>query len=209
MTQFKLTTQTLKTVNDQGNLCAQEYGNWNPMRVVDSDTVCANAVPAWVNDPKFNPYDITTTCVGNLCYDFGYYKTFFNRPDVKQELGITKDTWELCDDGVGNALSADESTDSMLNLTPLIEGGLPILFYTGMLDYNCNWRGTEQVLKDFKWSGQGSWNNIKDYTTGPWGDYKEYQNLKFIKVANSGHMVPHDQGEIALGMINEFLATNK
>lgn len=97
----------------------------------------------------------------------------------------------------------------MLNLTPLLEGGLPVLFYTGMLDYICNWRGTEQVLKDFKWSGQGSWNNIKDYSSGPWGDFKEYNNLKFIKVASSGHMVPHDQGEIALGMINDFLASNK
>lgn len=80
----------------------------------------------------------------------------------------------------------------MLNAIPLLEAGIPILFYTGANDYVCNWRGTEQVLRDVKWSGQGAWNNIKDYSTGPYGDFKQYKNLKFIKVAGSGHMVPHD-----------------
>ena len=72
---------------------------------------------------------------------------------MKKELGVTKDVWNLCDNEVGEALGPDGDTDSMLNIIPLLEAGMPILLYTGMLDYICNWRGTEKVLEDLVWSG--------------------------------------------------------
>lgn len=82
-TDFKLDTASLKFVEDAGALCAHDIDNWNPMRAYDIDLVCANAVPAWTNDKKFNPYDITTECVGDLCYDMKHFSDFFNSENVK------------------------------------------------------------------------------------------------------------------------------
>lgn len=90
---FKLDADSLKQVVDKGNLCNQEYNSWNPMRVISNYKVCGGAVPAWTNDPSFNAYDITKPCVGDNCYDLDYLASFFNRPDVLQELGIKDLTW--------------------------------------------------------------------------------------------------------------------
>lgn len=205
---FKINDEQYKKMQKLVGLDMQLWGNWNRMLALNKGALWEIAQPAWVNNKKFNPYDISKECIGALCYDMAHFATFFNREDVKKELGVTKEKWELCSNDVGNAIGSDGNTDSMLNAIPLLEAGIPILFYTGMLDYVCNWRGTEQVLHDVEWSGQSSWNRIKEYTKGPFGEFKQYQNLKFIKIANSGHMVPADQGVIALGMINQFLADN-
>lgn len=174
MKDFHTDATELKKIDDLADLCFQNWDYSNPMYGYPAKHACDNAAPAWTNDKDFNPYDITKKCIGNLCYDMQHFSDFFNRADVKKELGITKEKWELCDSAVGRALWPDGPTDSMLNATPLLEAGIPILFYTGMHDYVCNWRGTEQVLKDAKWSGQSSWNRIEKYTNGPYGEFKQF-----------------------------------
>ena len=43
----------------------------------------------------------------------------------------------------------------------------------------------------------------------PAGLVKNFENFTFLRVFDAGHMVPTDQPEVALDMINEFLLTKK
>jgi cathepsin A (carboxypeptidase C) len=145
-TDFKLDKESLQHIEDLGDLCAHDYDNWNPMRAYGVNQVCANSEPPWTHDPSFNAYNIKTQCVGYECYDMQHFSDFFNRQDVMNELAATKGQWDMCNKDTERALWPDGPTDSMLNVIPLLNDGVAILFYTGVLDYVCNWRGTEQVL---------------------------------------------------------------
>ena len=46
---------------------------------------------------------------------------------------------------------------------------------------------------------------LEDGTLG--GGVKKFANLAFLKVLNAGHMVPMDQPQVALAMIEEFITT--
>jgi len=83
------------------------------------------------------------------------------------------------------------------------------LIYSGKLDLICNYFGGAEWLKQLQWSGQSGFNNqqlanwkVSGSTAGQW---KTYNNLTWLEVNSAGHMVPHDQPENALAMINTFI----
>jgi cathepsin A (carboxypeptidase C) len=132
-----------------GAQCLNGIDYEDPMIAFSASDVCDIAVPEIMNKPTFNIYDITKPCVGRLCYDMGHFIDFFTSKAVKDELKIEPESkWTLCNTDVYEAIASDGNTDSMLNAIPMLNDGVPILFYTGMNDYCCNWRGTEQVLHD-------------------------------------------------------------
>jgi len=86
-----------------------------------------------------------------------------------------------------------------------------MLFYNGMNDLICNHAGNERFLDVMPWrhaqewtlSERFVWNGPKRLgkTSPPGGYVKQYENLIFLKVPDSGHMVPMDQPEISLEMM--------
>jgi carboxypeptidase C (cathepsin A) len=105
--------------------------------------------------------------------------------------------------------------DWMLNLAPKVtdilnDGSLDVLVYSGDKDFICNWRGGEAWTHGCKWSGQKDFQK-SDYAdwkvgTSPAGSLKTYKNLKFLRVFEAGHMVPMNQPEAALQMLNQFIS---
>ena len=81
--------------------------------------------------------------------------------------------------------------------------------YSGDKDFVCNWRGGEAWTNAVEWSGQADFNATpyKEWTVNgqPAGQLKEYKNFKFLRVYNAGHMVPMDQPENALAMLQQFI----
>jgi carboxypeptidase C (cathepsin A) len=73
-----------------------------------------------------------------------------------------------------------------------------MLFFNGMNDMICNHVGNERYLENLPWNNVQQWITAQRYTwtanganpaDGPSGYAKEYDNLMFLKILNSGHMV--------------------
>lgn len=94
-------------------------------------------------------------------------------------------------------------------ITGILEKNLQVLVYSGDKDFVCNWRGGEAWTNAVEWSGQKGFQaaQYKDWTVNgqPAGQLKEFQNLKFLRVYNAGHMVPKDQPDNALAMLATFI----
>ena len=92
----------------------------------------------------------------------------------------------------------------------LLENGIPVLVYAGDQDYICNWLGNQAWTLALPWSGQGAFNAT---TPADWsvagakaGELRSSGTFSFLRVLAAGHMVPRDQPEVALSMINSFVA---
>lgn len=92
-----------------------------------------------------------------------------------------------------------------------------LLFFNGMNDMICNHIGNEKALDNLKWKHAKDWmlakRNVWGYesafvdgtTKGPVGYMKEFENLAFLKIASSGHMVPMDLPDVALEMMKNLM----
>ncbi|KAJ1343781.1 hypothetical protein BSLG_001673 [Batrachochytrium salamandrivorans] len=98
-------------------------------------------------------------------------------------------------------------------IAPLLEDDVAIMIYAGDADYICNWIGNKAWTMALEWSGQEEFESAKDK---PWisevtgkaaGEYRYYENFSFVRVYEAGHMVPYDQPEHSLEMINYFMKT--
>ena len=187
------------------NLGNYDLPRFNPFHALGDPSDIVDVAQQQLLQMPFNKYDIRIKCEGDLCYNLDFVRQFFIRNDVQQALGVNDKGYQLCNNAVGTALGKhDHRTDAALNLIQLVEAGLEILFYTGEYDLICNWYGTVGILQELDWSGQVQWNKAKDVET-QFGVERRYMNLRFIKFKDSGHMVPHDQPELALKMLNQFI----
>lgn len=170
-------------------------------------TVCENAM-AIINKyvDRFNVYDIRKKCVGQgLCYNFDSITELFKKPEVIADLGIQdRLPYEMCSDGPNTALIVDYNTDASIGVAQLLNNNYKVYVYSGDKDYSCNWEGGLSWVTKMSWKHQNEFNKI-ELTKCDYGSCKEFANLKFIKVADSGHMVPMDQPENALKMLDEIL----
>ncbi|KAL9275033.1 Serine carboxypeptidase-like-like protein [Drosera capensis] len=94
-------------------------------------------------------------------------------------------------------------------IPPLLEQGIQVLIYAGEDDFICNWLGNWRWVNAMLWSGQQSFNSSSQVS---WqvngseaGILTSSGALNFLKVHNSGHMVPMDQPQAALSMITQFI----
>eukprot|EP00540_Astrosyne_radiata_P020307 CAMPEP_0116865666 /NCGR_PEP_ID=MMETSP0418-20121206/25586_1 /TAXON_ID=1158023 /ORGANISM="Astrosyne radiata, Strain 13vi08-1A" /LENGTH=609 /DNA_ID=CAMNT_0004501187 /DNA_START=79 /DNA_END=1905 /DNA_ORIENTATION=+ len=117
-----------------------------------------------------------------------------------------------CTDPPYNALSHQDGKGVVEETKSLLESGKRMLFFNGVLDLICNHVGNEVFLENLKWKHQKEWIKAPRYGWGPAsskkrvaGYVKEFENLIFMKVLNSGHMVPLDVPEIALEMMQTFV----
>merc|ERR1712187_576309 len=126
-------------------------------------------------------------------------------------LGVGK-KWGSCNYAV-NLLFA-QAGDWMVNyqglIPDLLADGIKTLIYAGDLDYICNWLG------NMKWTQALEWPHQVEFNAAPNNDYKlngktvaklrTSNGFSFMQIFNAGHMVPMDQPEVALKMVNDFIA---
>lgn len=160
--------------------------------------------------PRFNVYDIRKGCdVPPLCYNMSNSDRFLNNATVQARLGVSGRKWVECDQGVHTALLGDWLTNLAMKVQYVLESGLQVLVYSGDKDFVCNWRGGEAWTNAVQWSGQQEFNSApyKEWMVNgqPAGQLKEYKNFKFLRVYNAGHMVPMDQPNNALNMLQTFM----
>jgi carboxypeptidase C (cathepsin A) len=154
---------------------------------------------------------------------------FYNHPMIKEKLHAPQEViWRGCIPGAGRRRLQEEENSSSyhrqlastflrddrpLSVIPyiaeMLDGGVRAMFYNGDRDMAGNPAGTEQLLNAMEWHGASEW-----YTTsrGLWlmegevaGFAKSLDNLLFVVVYNSGHLVPYNQPGPALDLITRFL----
>jgi len=157
-----------------------------------------------------NPYDVRIPCEKPpLCYDMSNDVTFLNDKDVQKQLGVDMH-FSSCNLIINKAFTLDFMKNYHMLIPPMLHAGIDVLIYAGDQDFICNWLGNE------KWVQALEWDHTKEFNAAvktPYkvsgkevGELQSFGNLHFLRVAGAGHMVPLDQPEAALGMLNDLLA---
>lgn len=89
----------------------------------------------------------------------------------------------------------------------ILDKGLKVLIYNGDKDYICNWEGGLAWVDSLNWTFSKEFRETK-MVKRQGGEYKQINNLEFYRIYNAGHMVPLDQPEIGLHMLNRFIGVN-
>lgn len=184
-----------------------------------ADTYCN----LWETTPYYNtglnPYDIRKPCEGDLCYDFTNIETFLNLESTRKALHVSDEVkeWKSCNTAVNVMFVQDWMKNFHKNIIPLLEDDIRVLIYAGDVDYICNWMGNKAWTIDLQWSGHDEFSTAKD-VSWIYGDSKVNGglvrsapaskgtgSLTFLQVFEAGHMVPMDQPEASLIMLNTFL----
>ena len=171
-----------------------------------------------------NPYDIRQSCANQQtadCYDVSHIAEFLDLAHVRSFLGVENDrvgAWQPVSVAVYTAftLSGDPIKSFSSYVTDLLEAGYRGLIYAGDADLMCNWYGNQAWTKALEWSGKQGFNaaderafiTVDPDTKQPTVDagvVRAYGNFAFLRIYNSGHMVPTDQPAVADEMIRKFL----
>ena len=203
----KFTEEDFQNFSRFGRLCVH-LGNREPnwLYYVTPKEVCNQyfsdmVEKATANYPKFDEY-----------YMPGFdeksrFAEFLNREDVKKYLGVTKKFVD-CNETFGPIFSRqDYFVDARQFIVPILKNGYKVWVFDGDLDFTCNYQQEEETLRNMVWDGQIAWNR-KNLEDCEYGLCKVVKNLRYIRFAGAGHMVPIFHPTKALEMINEFLRWN-
>ena len=159
-----------------------------------------------------NPYDVREQCKGgNLCYyELDWIQEYLNRKDVMEALGAEVDKYDSCNFDINrNFMFAGDWMKPFHRLVPGLLKEIPVLIYAGSADFICNWLGNLAWTNTLEWPGQKEYAKEKLHhlkTDGKTvGQYKTSGNLTYIKIDAGGHMVPYDQPEASLDMLNRWI----
>lgn len=181
-----------------------------------------------------DPFDITRTCeIDQLCYsDVLAIQEYMNTPDVRTALHVPRtvpnftilslDIHELF--AKGNDLYVNTAKEVKF----VLESGVDVLVYNGNLDLACNTAGNRRWVEKLAWAGQvefvsrgmEDWyaprssevvkaGTMKEVYAKARPDSKRTSRLAFVTVDKAGHMVPLDQPEISLHLIQTWMNGGK
>eukprot|EP00971_Amphidinium_carterae_P098700 1952020-Amphidinium_carterae.1 len=158
----------------------------------------------------YNPYDMRIKCaVPPLCYDMSQVEGFLNSADVQKELGTSK-KWQSCNRIVNMAFQGDWMKTYQDMLPDMLADGIRVLVYAGDVDYICNWLGNKKWTLAMEWSHKEELNKAADLSyivnEKAAGKVRTSNGFHFMQIFQAGHMVPMDQPEVALHMLDDFIS---
>ena len=133
--------------------------------------------------------------------------SFLNSEPVKNYLNVHKEFDECNDTFLNYFRPIDDRQDSREMIVPMLEAGVNVWVFDGDQDWICNYEQEEEALDTMVWHGRMKWLG-KELEKCDYGLCKQVDNLKYIRFAGAGHMVPVYKPHLALQMINEFLSWN-
>ncbi|XP_022853125.1 serine carboxypeptidase-like isoform X2 [Olea europaea var. sylvestris] len=155
-----------------------------------------------------------TSCVGaymvcNNIFNKIVELTGDKNESVKDVLGVGNIDFVSCSSVVHEAMIIDWMRNLEVGIPPLLENGIKLLVYAGEYDLICNWLGNSRWVHAMEWSGQKEFvaaSTIPFSVNGvEAGLQKAHGPLTFLKVHNSGHMVPMDQPRASLEMLRRWM----
>eukprot|EP00752_Nemacystus_decipiens_P007197 g6446.t1 len=185
-----------------------------PELCVEAQSFCDEHLMAPYMLSGLNPYDIRRPCGdADLCYDFTPIEKFLRLDSTRAALNVREDSapWESCNMKVNSDFTGDWMRDFDGLVGPMLEDGLSVLIYAGDCDWICNYMGNEAWTLNLDWAGGDGFRAAQKTDWSPEdgnaaaGVSRSYGGLTFLQVYGAGHMVPMDQPEVALAMLNEFV----
>lgn len=178
---------------------------------------CATSVPSqrrrryatsrWQHMPKSWPKDYIEK-LSNLnsdppCENSWPERTWMNSPDVKAALHISDQAthpWDSCSD----YLIYGEVYTSMTEQYNYLLSHVRAMIYHGDTDTMCNFIGGQWFVESL---GREVLNPYRPWVYGNQtaGFVKDFNNITYVTVLGSGHMVPEDRPAQALQMFTNFL----
>jgi len=173
--------------------------------------VCNSALTDPVTDTGVNLYDIRKKCeIPGLCYDFSNIKTFLNTESTKKALHVTHKgaKWDSCNDDIyAHFIASDWMKDMSQKVSDVLNDGIRVLVYAGDVDFICNYIGNRAWTLALDWKHSTEFNAAQDHQwNNKTGLAKSSNGFTFLQVYDAGHMVPMDQPEVSLRLINQFFA---
>ncbi|RLV92904.1 Carboxypeptidase Y [Spathaspora sp. JA1] len=190
--------------------CYESESVWS---CVPATIYCNNAQMGPYQRTGRNVYDIRTMCEGSsLCYSqLEYIDQFLNKPEVMEALGAEVEKFESCNFDINRnfMFAGDWMKPYHTRVADLLDADLPVLIYAGDKDFICNWLGNQA------WTNELEYKNSKGFSKAEvkkWkvdgkaaGEVKNFENFTFLRIYGGGHMVPFDQPENSLAMVNGWI----
>merc|ERR1712039_606324 len=133
---------------------------------------------------------------------------FLNDKAVQKQLGVDM-KFRSCNLILNKAFTVDFMKNYHQLIPPMLAAGIEVLIYAGDQDFICNWLGNEKWTLALDWPHKDQFNAAGKtpfvMTGKEVGELRSVENFHFLRVYQAGHMVPMDQPEAALGMLNALL----
>lgn len=143
-------------------------------------------------------------------YDLTPMKCFYNNADVKQELGVNKE-WTTTNSQIFDNLYKDPHVPTTPQLERILinHPDIKMIIYNGDSDLLQHHYSVESWLPGLVWPGQAHFKakEMADWSNGL-GTSKSQDQLTYILVKNSGHLVPHDAPEAAYEILKQLISKN-
>lgn len=129
---------------------------------------------------------------------------------IRKKLGIIPQnvTWGGQAEEVFSSMAGDFMRPVVDVVDQLLAAGVNVTVYNGQLDLIVDTMGQEQWVKQLSWEGLHGFNKLRwtplDDPSSPGvtgGFFKAYKNFAFYWILKAGHMIPSDQGPMALQMM--------
>ncbi|CAN9087590.1 unnamed protein product [Alternaria alternata] len=191
------------------------YNSESVWSCVPASIYCNNAMIGPYQRTGQNVYDVRKPCGSNsLCYDeLDWIQGYLNKKEVMKAVGAEVSNYESCNFDINrNFLLQGDWMKPFHRVVPGILEKIPVLIYAGDADYICNWLGNKAWTEALEWPG------AKDYKKAQMEDFKidgdgktvgqvkSSGNFTFMRLHAGGHMVPYDQPEASLEMLNRWLS---
>jgi len=190
------------------------YDSESVWSCVPASIYCNNALIGPFQQTGQNVYDVREKCKGgSLCYDeLDWIQQYLNRDDVMKALGAEVTKYDSCNFDINrNFLFNGDWMQPFHRLVPDILKEIPVLIYAGDADFICNWLGNLAWTNALEWPGQKAYGKaeMKNLTLTQSdhniGSVKSSGNFTFVRIHAAGHMVPYNQPEASLDMVNRWL----
>jgi hypothetical protein len=141
-----------------------------------------------------------------------YFIGFLNQPWVQKALGVPVNFTE-------SNVAVNEAFQSvgdlvrspvMGDIAYLLDSGVKVAMVYGDRDFACNWIGGENVSLHIPWSHQADFSRagytpLQVNASYVGGQTRQFGNLSFTRVYQSGHEVPSYQPEAAFQIFNRAM----
>ncbi|CAG8447895.1 7700_t:CDS:10 [Acaulospora morrowiae] len=140
------------------------------------------------------------------------FQNYLRRPDVIKSIGaLSSIKFQLCNDNVQTRFinSGDLTIATKPQTEFLLKNGIRVLIYNGDADYIVNWFGGNKSASAIQWSHQSEFNMVPLTEwcgdVGKAGQVRSFDALWFVRVYQSGHMVPYFQPKNSLIMYSNWI----
>ncbi|KAF2124865.1 carboxypeptidase Y-like protein A [Dothidotthia symphoricarpi CBS 119687] len=190
------------------------YNSESVWSCVPASIYCNNAMIGPYQRTGQNVYDVRKPCGSNsLCYDeLDWIQGYLNKKEVMKAVGAEVSNYESCNFDINrNFLLQGDWMKPYHRVVPSILDQIPVLIYAGDADYICNWLGNKAWTEALEWKGAKEYKKAQmedfrlDGDGRKLGEVKSSGNFTFMRLHAGGHMVPYDQPEASLEMLNRWL----